>query len=251
MNWKRYLNDPALADFVAREEGGAHVLVRRGYEGRVAELGMAGGRAAAVEEVTGGRGPHPLVELPGGERVLVRRFLRGGAVRHLNRERYFAGHRAFDELRATERARAAGVRTPVVLAAEEEPRAFGYTARLASRWIAGAHDLHHWLAGRASAEREAAWREAGRQIALLHRAGVGHPDLNLRNLLVVEPAEVHLLDLDRARLVDGPVPAPRRARDLLRLARSARKLGTPVSTAAWAALQAGYGDGWPLPSLPE
>jgi len=125
MPWKRFLDDPALADFVALEEGGVRVLVRGGYEPWVGRLGLAREAAVAVEEVAGGRRPHPLVELPGGERVLVRRYLRGGAVRHLNRERYFAGHRAFEELRATGRARLAGARAPLPVAAAECPRALG------------------------------------------------------------------------------------------------------------------------------
>lgn len=256
MPWRRYLEDPALADFEALEVGGARIVVRRGYAGWVERLGLAGGEAAAVEEVGGGRRPHPLVELPGGERVLVRRYLRGGAVRHLNRERYFGGHRAFAELAATERARAAGVRAPEALAAAEHPRRLGYTARLATRWIPGALDLHTWLLARGPAAGEEAWREAGRQISLLHTGGVAHPDLNLRNLLVAdapggEPPLVHVIDFDRARLYEGPVPAQRRARDLLRLVRSARKLGTPVTTAGWAALRAGYAGDWPLPSDPR
>lgn len=249
MPWRRYLDDPALEDYAALEAGGARMLVRKGYEGWVERLGLAGGEAEAAEEVAGGRRPHPLVELPGGERVLVRRYLRGGAVRHLNRDRYLLGHRAFDELRATARARRAGARVPEPIAAAERPRTFGYTASLATRWIAGACDLHAWLLDHAAPEREEAWREVGRQIALLHEGGVAHPDLNLRNLLVREESRIHVLDFDRARLFVGSVPAKRRARDLLRLARSARKLRTPVSSADWGALRAGYAEGWPLRSL--
>jgi hypothetical protein len=70
--------------------------------------------------------------------------------------------------------------------------------------------------------------EAGRQIARMHAAGVAHPDLNLRNLLVVAgeddeeaPGDGSLtawvIDFDRARLFDGPVPPERRAADLARL----------------------------------
>jgi len=57
-----------------------------------------------------------------------------------------------------------------------------------------------------------------------------------------------VIDFDRARLFAGPVPAARRSRDLRRLVRSARKLGTSVSPADWEALRAGYGGEWPLPS---
>ncbi|MDQ3389219.1 MAG: hypothetical protein M3483_06925, partial [Gemmatimonadota bacterium] len=57
--------------------------------------------------------------------------------------------------------------------------------------------------------------------------------------------EVWLLDFDRARVYVGPVPAPVRARNLRRLARSARKLDASVTPREWAALREGYGADWP------
>jgi 3-deoxy-D-manno-octulosonic acid kinase len=94
--------------------------------------------------------------------------------------------------------------------------------------------------------------EVGRQIGLLHRGGVGHPDLNLNNFLLAEGADgepaVYIIDFDRASLYPGPVPGWRRARDLRRLARSARKLRADLSAEEWAALREGYGAGWPLRS---
>ena len=94
-------------------------------------------------------------------------------------------------------------------------------------------------------------RLAGEQIGMMHRGGVAHPDLNLRNLLVSSETPgadplVFLLDFDRAEAGDGPVSDARRRRDLKRLGRSARKLGVPLGTAGWGALREGYGAGWPL-----
>jgi 3-deoxy-D-manno-octulosonic acid kinase len=88
-------------------------------------------------------------------------------------------------------------------------------------------------------------RAAGAQIARLHAAGIVHPDLNLRNILVAG-AEVYLIDFDRARVLARPVSRGARARGLLRLARSARKLRAAVDPAGWAAFREGYGAGWPL-----
>jgi 3-deoxy-D-manno-octulosonic acid kinase len=92
-------------------------------------------------------------------------------------------------------------------------------------------------------------RDAGRQIGAMHAAGVAHPDVHLRNLLVVDRdagPEVWLLDFDKARVSAAPVPRARRAVDLRRLARSARKLKAGLGPDAWAALQEGYGDDWPV-----
>lgn len=261
MHWQDYLRDPALSEFVARERGAARMLVLRGWEGEAERLGLRGDPPSA-ETVEGGRARHPVVTLADGGRAVVRRYRRGGAVRHLNRATYFGGHRAFDELRATERARGGGVRVPLVLAATERRTGLGYAAWLATRLIDGATESAAWLRGASGDERRAFFAEAGRQIAWMHAAGVAHPDLNLRNLLVVgagsptsaanpadasstddagrtgeggEPA-VWVIDFDRARLFDGPVPPERRAADLARLGRSATKLGLPLGQADWAGL---------------
>jgi 3-deoxy-D-manno-octulosonic acid kinase len=242
--------DPQLADFVTLEAAGVRMLVRRGYEEHAERLGLRGVPQESAGRVAGGRAAHPLVVLPGGRRVVVRRYLRGGLLRHLNRDRYLRGHRAFAELRATERARRAGVRVPEVVAAAEYRAWPGYRAALATLWIPDARELAGWLAG-GPAESAAVLREAGRQIARMHAAGIAHPDLNLRNLLVADAAdgrEVHLIDFDRARAFPGAVPGPRRARDLRRLARSARKLRAPIGPAAWEAFREGYGATWPLSS---
>lgn len=257
MHWRDYLLDPALTDFTAREEGAARMLVRRALEGEAERLGLLGDPASA-DAVAGGRARHPVVVLVDGGRAVVRRYHRGGAVRHLNRATYFGGHRAFDELRATERARGGGVRVPEVLAAVERRAGIGYSAWLATRLVPGAVESAAWLASAGGEERRAFFAEAGRQLARMHAAGVAHPDLNLRNLLVVgatTPSSeassangagttggeggvvVWVIDFDRARLFDGPVPPERRAADLARLGRSATKLGLPVGDADWAVLR--------------
>jgi 3-deoxy-D-manno-octulosonic acid kinase len=250
-----YRDDPALIDFNLIRGAGSRVLVRRGYE-VYAPLMAPGGAAVASEVaegvVPGGRRPHPIIVLPNGERVVIRAYRRGGAVAHLNRRYYFFGNRSLEELRATARAASAGVRVPEVIVAAEQRAGIGYTATLATRWIPAGEDGAAWLRGAAPAERELVLREAGRQIGLMHAAGIAHPDLNLRNLLIVAAPEradplVYLLDFDRARLSAGPTPPARRARDLQRLGRSARKLALPLEEGdGWLALRVGYGAGWPL-----
>ena len=246
MDWKTYAGQHALADFVPLEHEGARMLVRRGYEDS-ARLLVERKTLPAVEMLGGGRQAHPVVVLPTGEKAVVRRYHRGGLMQRFNQSRYFGGNRAFDELRATERARAGGVRTARILAAIEHPRTMGYTAMLATLLIPGARDAARWL-GEEPADADAMLRDAGRQLAAMHAAGVSHPDVNLRNLLVAGgpgAPEVWLLDFDRARVYAGPATRARRAADLRRLARSARKLRVPIAVDGWAAFQEGYGDDWP------
>jgi 3-deoxy-D-manno-octulosonic acid kinase len=253
MSWQAlYTEDPALADYAVHPRPGERILLHRAYADRARDLGLAGSDARAIGEVLGGREAHPILELPGGERVVSRRYRRGGAVRHLNRARYFAGHRALRELRATARARAGGVRAPLVIAAVERPQRIGYTAALLTRLVPDAQELASWLEAAAPEGRAGVLGAVGAQIAAMHEAGVAHPDLNLRNFLVsgssVAP-EVWIIDFDRAQALDVRVPSWRRARDLLRLGRSIRKLRAPIGESGQEALRAGYGSDWPLRSL--
>nr|MDQ3389481.1 hypothetical protein [Gemmatimonadota bacterium] len=103
--------DPLLADFVLLEQGGARIWIRRGYEpyagllvgrdqresqvaegqpretrivgGEARECQVAGGEPREIVGwVGGGREPHPIVRLPTDEKVVVRGYRRGGAMRH-------------------------------------------------------------------------------------------------------------------------------------------------------------------------
>ena len=183
MHPRRYLARPALSDFALVRDGRSTTFVRRGFEASAHLLGLAGDPPSG-DTISGGRARHPVVALPDGSRAVVRRYHRGGAVRHVNRWTYFAGHRAFHELLATETARAAGVRVPLVLAATERRAGIGYHAWLATQFLDGALESAAWLASASADARLAMLAEAGRQIGLMHGAGIAHPDLNLRNLLV-------------------------------------------------------------------
>src|ERR1700741_1545912 len=137
--------DRPLTDFVPMVDDRARLLVRRGWEEAAAVIANAE-RATRSGTVGGGREAHAVIDLPNGERAVVRRYRRGGLVRHLNRGLYFGGNPAFDELRATERARAGGVRAPPVIAAVERPAWIGYRALLATLLIPDARDGAAWLA---------------------------------------------------------------------------------------------------------
>lgn len=244
MSLQRYRADPALGDYRLIEAAGLRALVRDGWEevlARVEEAERSG------ERVGGGRAAHPVVEL-GGERIVVRSYRRGGLVRFLSRDRYLAGHRALEELRVTVLAAGAGARVPDPVAAVEREERWGYRAWLATRFLPDAQEMDGWLRGARASPTHRALVDAGAQIALLHDAGIGHPDLNLRNLLVQDGSggpRVTVIDFDRATADARAVRPAARARALRRLRRSAGRLGTPIDTAGWAALRGGYGSGWP------
>lgn len=70
-------------------------------------------------------------------------------------------------------------------------------------------------------------QQARQAIDTMHRLGLFHADLNLHNLFITKSHEsfaVVILDLDKAQLFHGPLPARMRARNLARLRQSAQKL---------------------------
>ncbi len=70
-------------------------------------------------------------------------------------------------------------------------------------------------------------RAVARSVRALHREGVYHADLNLKNILLCldnRNVTAYIIDFDKAKLVLGSLP-PRLAKNNLdRLLRSARKL---------------------------
>jgi 3-deoxy-D-manno-octulosonic acid kinase len=226
-----------MMDFYSVSLGSALLHLRQGYEGLAGVL-VGAWFGLGKEWIEGGRAPHPVIALPDGGKAVVRRYRRGGMVRHLNRDRYFGGDRALDELRATEAARAGGVRAPEVIAAGKVDAFPGYRAMIATRLIPGVQDAATALLG--GRDVNEVLFEAGQQIGRMHAAGVGHPDLNLRNLLVGKMGELWVIDFDRALVVEGVVPRARRQRDLARLVRSFAKLGMPLSIVHRGALEVGY-----------
>jgi 3-deoxy-D-manno-octulosonic acid kinase len=177
-----------------------------------------------------GRGPRGLATLPGVGRVLVKRYLRGGALARVNPERYFGTGRFEREIATGCVARAAGLPVAETLAVVVRPASPGWHAWGIARFVEDAPDLALWLAGRASDPPldGALWRAALAVVGRLHEGGLEHRDLNLGNLVARRAADdvwdVVAVDLDRARWWGRPVPERVRERALQRLERSFRKL---------------------------
>jgi len=169
------------------------------------------------------------IPIPGTkDRVLVRPYMHGGVLGKL-RGRGFSGlGRAFNELIVSARAENLGL--PV-------PRMAGFTGRKlrSGKWhleawvllIPGTRDLPSFLA-------ENELREPGlsdllgavaRAIRECHDAGLAHPDLNCRNVIVSaarDRYQAYLVDLDKAHFV-GRMHVPSRLSQLCRLYRSLAK----------------------------
>jgi 3-deoxy-D-manno-octulosonic acid kinase len=180
--------------------------------------------------ITGGRGVVQRLPLSDGGQAIIRRYRRGGFVRHFSHDVYWdRPFRPFAELICTEIARQRGVPTVEILAAGVKHRAFGfYQGMFISREAAGFSNLWEWLQTKPPpTERKSTIETIARMIAQLHAAGILHADLNLTNILVrmVEStAEILIIDFDKARVFPAVLPEHYRKKVLRRLQRSLEKL---------------------------
>lgn len=207
------------------------------------------GAPVAARPLVGGRGGAVRVRVNADE-VVLRSCRRGGLPAWVLRQTYFGcAPRPFLEVGVLETLRRQGVPVVEAMGACVRWLAPGcYRGWVVTRYVSGAKSLWDWAAGPAEQwDRAGVWRAAGQAIRQLHDAGVRHPDLNLRNVLLCPGGDtptVLLVDFDRPRF---PVFRPAAA-DLRRLERSARKLdpqGQWVTPADLGALRAAYGEGAP------
>jgi 3-deoxy-D-manno-octulosonic acid kinase len=175
----------------------------------------------AVLAEFGGRGQALAVQTDAGPAVL-RRYLRGGFVARLVRERFvFTGYqrsRSFREFRVLARLHRMGLPVPQPLMASCERRRGTYRAALLSRLLENTISLPQ----AADILEPEHWQTLGKTLGRFFRAGVSHPDLNAGNLLIDGDCNWYVVDFDRARIQGQPVdPGPM----LDRLERSLDKCG--------------------------
>jgi len=201
-------------------------------------------------EQLSGRDTLYVIPGPGQERWVVRRLTHGGLLAPLTGDRFLRVGlpRPFNEVRIAQRLHEAGVPTPEVVAAVVYPRGPFYRGEVARREIGDATDLAACLFDENTADearRAAAMEAAGELVGSIHRVGLIHPDLNLRNVLIhwSSPRPTgYILDLEKCRF--GRVGPLRRRRMLGRLRRSARRFtertGRGVRAEEWDAFWRAY-----------
>lgn len=238
-NPSRHGSSPPEA-FLEIRKGGIVAWVRRDFSFLLDEDGMWR-TDQAFSPVDGasayfGRGAVLRVSLGsrGEDCAVVRHYQRGGVVGPLLGDIYFGRGRFLQEVRVSEWARGHGVPTAEVLAMRSERRGLCcYRGDLITREIAGSEDLDRYLGALREKEgsRLARRKEVVRSVALLlqgmHRVGLYHADLNLKNILIRftdRGVKSYVIDLDRGRIIQ-PLHSRLRIRNLLRLYRSLDKQG--------------------------
>jgi 3-deoxy-D-manno-octulosonic acid kinase len=227
---------------IAEDSRGFYLLVR---EDRASEIDLSILDAARTLQASDHHGRAPLrsLRLRDGETALIRNYRHGGLLQGLRGAWYASWPpRPFRELAITEELRRRGFPTVEVYAAAVE-RGWGpfYRGCLVSREVHGSKDL--WSALQDPAMNPSTLgvilRAAADTIVAMHRHGVYHADLNLKNILVRYEhgsVESYVIDFDRAKLFLGKLPPLLARNNLNRLLRSARKLDPGrrfLAPAAW------------------
>lgn len=171
----------------------------------------------------GGRGGLLRFPYPGGEGI-IRRYRRGGILRHWLKESYLLQNRPFRELSLLHELHQEGLSIPAPLGACWEWRGPWLRGAIATQRVE-AVDLKAFLGSERPDARDALHR-CGRLIREMHDRGVWHADLQVGNILIGFERE-YLIDFDKA--VRRAALSPRlRARNLNRLERSFRKQRLPL-----------------------
>lgn len=201
----------------------------------------------AVVAVRIGRGKTYFIA-DSGRTMVLRRYLRGGMVRHLSNDKFFRqglkNSRVFAEINLLDFLLNQGINVPRPIAGLVTVSGLTYRNAILIEAIPNSHDFHSVLCDTEIAEN--VWVNAGNMVKKMHCAGVYHHDLNIHNLLVDNDEQVWIIDFDRCEQRPLKKSAVKwQEANLARLKRSLSKeqARTPsyhFDDTQWAAFMAGY-----------
>jgi serine/threonine protein kinase len=201
------------------EQGRISALLKDDYKPRLLRLGVLNPRELLDRGIDAGHhrftGRGFLSSFPlddaDGMHVVVKQCRRGGLIRRLNSDIFCGGNRPFDEMCANLAIVERGIKTAYTIAAVKETLAGPfYRAYLFSLELPGCVDLTSYFNQLKEKSPEQRFRaKAGifeavaHAFTAMHRSGIYHRDLHLKNVLLREGAahkapEVFIIDFDRA-----------------------------------------------------
>jgi hypothetical protein len=135
----------------------------------------------------------------GSRRLVCRKYLHGGLFRAITKDAFMTARRGLDEMEVLLHLEQNGV--PVVHPCAVISTKYSFFRRLylVTGEVEGGIELIDFLQGNSGRARLRAIRGLARLLWALSAADVYHPDLHLRNVLVLPDGKLVLLDFDRAR----------------------------------------------------
>ena len=147
-----------------------------------------------------GRGTTWFVE-HGEAQLVLRHYLRGGMMRHINHDSYLFSNynntRSIAEFTILHSLLKKNLPVPTPAAAQVIKRGLFYKADLLTHKIPNAQDLIQVLQ---QTQNTTFYQQLGKMIANFHRQGVFHADLNIQNILQDKNGKFWLIDFDRAQI---------------------------------------------------
>jgi len=230
------------------DSGPAILIVKEEYTRPLLDLGITEPETFITghpdtEDHATGRGTVLSVPLGDrtGTRVMVRKYLRGGLVRWVNKELFFGNKRPFHELLIGTEAVRRGIPTALPLAAVSIRVAVSFfRCYLITRELTNCIDLPRYLKDlrdnsipNAGRKKERVLVKTAETVKTMHDQGLLHADLNMKNILVdkTDAEKIYIIDWDKSLLRNGLNPAERSA-NIIRFCRSMVKLAqnnVPVS----------------------
>jgi Lipopolysaccharide kinase (Kdo/WaaP) family len=220
--------DAPLAGFQSFQLGRRVVYLRRDLAVRAAAI-VASLSALGSAKGAGNRLSGFALKLEDGTELFARINRRGGLIQHALKDLY-VGIRArpVRELAVAAEARRRGIPVAEPIGVMIEWVApIVYRSVFLTRALAGMTLWEFLRIDDDAFVRAHIIKQARQALDTMHRLGLFHADLNLHNLFVTQSREsfaIVILDLDKARLFHGPVPARMRARNFARLRQSVSKL---------------------------
>jgi len=226
---------------------GLTVVLKKEYEGPLMHLGLSQPerllkKYSSIPGTSEGRGPVlsvPIEEMPE-TRIMIRKYLRGGLIRFVNKDTFFGNQRPFKELYIGTEAYARDIPTAETLAAVSIKKTGPfYNGYLITKELTSCIDLPQYLKELSKCsnidfldKKEQVIIKAAETFRTMHDKGFLHADLNMKNILVnaLTPENIYIIDWDKSVLKNSLTDAER-SLNLIRFCRSMEKLrhqGIPI-----------------------
>lgn len=223
----KWRSDPNFSTFrIGRRE----LVIHRDLASQAGQiLQQLGALTSAVEAGAGNRQSAFRLNLDEGAELFARRGRRGGLIASILSDTYVGiAPRPLTELAVTIEARRREIPVAEPMGAMIEwIGPVLYRGVFLTRAVRGMTLWEFLKTDDDPTVRNHVLAQARAAIDTMHDKGLFHADLNLHNLLVTQAQEsftVIIIDLDKSRLFDAPVPSAMRRANGSRLLRSARKL---------------------------
>ncbi len=226
------------------------IIVRKDYEDRLTKQGIHNPDRLIdlalqdKKDLHLGRGAVPSIPIEGSleEKMVIRKYLRGGFIRFLNHDVFWGLKRPLRELLITVEAFAKGIPTLEVLSAISiKTRGPFYRGYLITKELSSFTDLASYLTALASSsskemffkKKDGILKSVAETVNLMHDRGFYHGDLNLKNILIdnLNPEKICIIDWDKSRSKERLTRSEKSA-NVRRFCRSMAKLsryGLPLT----------------------